>query len=72
VNDALNSTLRRTFSTSLSTLVVLLSIFIFGGASIKGFIFALLVGIIVGTYSSLMIATPISFDLTNRFKKNEK
>ena len=59
VNDALNSTLRRTFSTSLSTIVVLLAIFIFGGASIKGFIFALLVGIVVGTYSSLFIATPI-------------
>ena len=69
VNDALNSTLRRTFSTSLSTIVVLLAIFVFGGASIKGFIFALLVGIIVGTYSSLFIATPISFDLTRRFKK---
>ena len=69
VNDALNSTLRRTFSTSLSTIVVLLAIFIFGGAAIKGFIFALLVGIIVGTYSSLFIATPISFDLTRRFKK---
>ncbi|WP_294143024.1 protein translocase subunit SecDF [uncultured Sanguibacteroides sp.] len=71
VNDALNSTLRRTFSTSLSTIVVLLAIFIFGGASIKGFIFALLVGIIVGTYSSLFIATPISFDLTRRFAKKE-
>lgn len=72
VNDALNSTLRRTFSTSLSTIVVLLAIFIFGGASIKGFIFALLVGVVVGTYSSLLIATPISFDLTNKFKKKEK
>ncbi|MCQ4872131.1 MULTISPECIES: protein translocase subunit SecDF [Odoribacteraceae] len=70
VNDALNSTLRRTFSTSLSTIVVLLAIFIFGGASIKGFIFALLVGIVVGTYSSLFIATPVSFDLTRAFKKN--
>ena len=73
VNDALNSTLRRTFSTSLSTIVVLLAIFIFGGASIKGFIFALLVGIVVGTYSSLFIATPISFDLSRRFgKKSEE
>lgn len=71
VNDALNSTLRRTFSTSLSTIVVLLAIFIFGGASIKGFIFALLVGIIVGTYASIMIATPISFDLTRRFAKKK-
>lgn len=71
VNDALNSTLRRTFSTSLSTIVVLLAIFIFGGASIKGFIFALLVGIVVGTYSSLFIATPISFDLTKIFGKKK-
>ena len=71
VNDALNSTLRRTFSTSLSTIVVLLAIFIFGGASIKGFIFALLIGIIVGTYSSLFIATPISFDLSRKFDKKE-
>ncbi len=72
VNDALNSTLRRTFSTSLSTIVVLLAIFIFGGASIKGFIFALLVGIVVGTYSSLFIATPISYDLTRKFQKKEE
>lgn len=61
-NSALNSTLRRTFSTSLSTFVVLLAIFIFGGASIKGFTFALLVGVVVGTYSSLFIATPIAYD----------
>ncbi|MDR1756963.1 MAG: protein translocase subunit SecDF [Culturomica sp.] len=71
-NEALNSTLRRTFSTSLSTLVVLLAIFIFGGTSIKGFVFALLVGILVGTYSSIMIATPISYDLRMRFAKKEK
>ena len=69
---ALNSTLRRTFSTSLSTIVVLLAIFIFGGTSIKGFIFALLVGICVGTYSSLFVATPISYDLRRRFEKNKK
>lgn len=68
-DDALNSTLRRTFSTSLSTIVVLLAIFIFGGTSIKGFVFALLIGITVGTYSSLFIATPISYDLRNRFGK---
>ncbi len=71
-NEALNSTLRRTFSTSLSTLVVLLAIFIFGGTSIKGFVFALLVGILVGTYSSIMIATPLSYDLRMRFAKKEK
>ena len=68
-NAALNSTLRRTFSTSLSTLVVLLAIFIFGGTSIKGFVFALLIGIIVGTYSSLFVATPLSYDFRRRFGK---
>ncbi|MDF1546541.1 MAG: protein translocase subunit SecDF [Bacteroidales bacterium] len=61
-NSALNSTLSRTFSTSFSTFIVLLAIFIFGGEVIRGFIFALLIGIVVGTYSSLFIATPIVFD----------
>ncbi len=61
-NDALNSTLARTFSTSFSTFIVLLAIFIFGGEAIQGFIFALLIGIVVGTYSSLFVATPIVFD----------
>ena len=65
-DSALNSTLRRTFSTSLSTFVVLLAIFIFGGTSIKGFTFALLVGVVIGTYSSLFIATPIAHDTTRR------
>ncbi len=59
-NDALNSTLSRTFSTSMSTLVVLLIIFVFGGDTIRGFIFAMLVGVIVGTYSSWFIAAPIA------------
>ncbi len=68
---ALNSTLRRTFSTSLSTLVVLIAIFIFGGTSIKGFVFALLIGIIIGTYSSLFVATPLSYDFRQRFGKNK-
>lgn len=62
INSALNSTLGRTFSTSLSTFVVLLAIFIFGGEMIRGFIFAMLVGVIVGTYSSLFIATPVVYD----------
>ncbi|MBN2521348.1 MAG: protein translocase subunit SecDF [Bacteroidales bacterium] len=62
INMALNSTLSRTFSTSFSTFIVLLAIFIFGGEVIRGFTFALLVGIIVGTYSSLFIATPILYD----------
>jgi len=69
VDDALNSTLRRTFSTSLSTFVVLLAIFLFGGDTIRGFTFALLVGVVVGTYSSLFIATPIAHDTRNRVAK---
>lgn len=68
-NNALNSTLRRTFSTSLSTFLVLLAIFIFGGETIRGFTFALLIGVVVGTYSSLLIATPITFDTRKRLKK---
>jgi len=62
INSALNSTLSRTFSTSLSTFFVVLSIFILGGDVIRGFTFALLLGIIVGTYSSLFIATPVVYD----------
>ncbi|GAA3637646.1 protein translocase subunit SecDF [Flavivirga jejuensis] len=62
VNVSLSSTLSRTLNTSLTTLVVLLAIFIFGGDSIRGFMFALIVGVIVGTYSSLFIATPIMYD----------
>ena len=69
INNALNSTLRRTFSTSLSTLVVLLAIFFFGGTSIQGFTFALIVGVVVGTYSSLFIATPIAYDTKLRVQK---
>ncbi|MCX6221762.1 MAG: protein translocase subunit SecDF [Bacteroidia bacterium] len=71
-NDAMNSTLRRTFSTSLTVLVVLLAIFLFGGTSIKGFVFALLFGIIFGTYSSVFIATPIAFDTMKLNKKKEE
>ena len=63
INDALNNTLSRTFSTSMSTFVVLLAIFIFGGETIQGFVFALLMGVIVGTYSSLFIASPIAYDI---------
>lgn len=68
-NVALNSTLRRTFSTSISTFVVLLAIFIFGGETIRGFTFALLIGVVVGTYSSLFIATPIAHDTQKRIDK---
>ena len=62
VNKALSSTLGRTINTSLTTLFTLLVIFIFGGASIKGFMFAMIIGVIVGTYSSLFIASPIMYD----------
>jgi SecD/SecF fusion protein len=62
VNDSLSSTLSRTLNTSITTLLVLLAIFFFGGDSIKGFIFALLVGVVVGTYSSLFVASPIMYD----------
>ena len=63
INDALNHTLSRTFSTSMSTLVVLLAIFCFGGETIRGFVFALIIGVIVGTYSSLCVATPLAYDI---------
>lgn len=69
INNALNSTLSRTINTSLSTIFVLLMIFIFGGEVIRGFAFALLVGVIVGTYSSLCVATPVVVDLANRAEK---
>jgi SecD/SecF fusion protein len=63
INSGLNSTLARTINTSGTTLVVLLIIFIFGGDVIRSFTFALLVGILVGTYSSLFVASPIAYDL---------
>jgi len=66
INTALNSTLSRTFSTSLSTFVVLLTIFIFGGEVIRGFVFALLIGVVVGTYSSLFIASPVVYDTVHK------
>jgi SecD/SecF fusion protein len=68
INGALNSTLSRTINTSMTTFVVLLVIFLFGGAAIKGFVFALMIGVLVGTYSSLCIATPMLIDLTKKIK----
>merc|ERR1711916_376630 len=72
VDDALSSTLGRTINTSLTTLLVMLAIFLFGGDSIKGFMFALIIGVAVGTYSSLFVATPIMFDTTKKSKKGKK
>jgi len=71
VDEALNSTLSRTVNTSLSTFVVLLAIFIFGGTAIRGFVFAMMIGVIVGTYSSLFIASPLMVDFS-KDKKAEK
>ena len=71
INDALNSTLCRTFNTSLTTLVVVLCIFVLGGATIRSFTFAILLGIIIGTYSTLFVATPIAYELQKR-KINKK
>ncbi|NVK28940.1 MAG: protein translocase subunit SecDF [Flavobacteriia bacterium] len=69
LNSAMNGTLSRTLNTSMTTLIVLLIILIFGGESIRGFIFAITVGVVVGTYSSLFVATPVVYDSTK--EKNE-
>ena len=69
MNLALNATLSRTFSTSFSTFIVLVAIFIFGGEVIRGFVFALLIGVFVGTYSSLFIATPVVYHTIRRKEK---
>ena len=66
INDALNATLSRTINTSLTIFFVLLAIFIFGGEVIRGFTFALLIGIVIGTYSSICIATPVVVDLSKK------
>ena len=65
-NESLNNTVSRTFITSITTLIVVIILFLFGGAVLQGFSFALLVGIIVGTYSSIFIATPIVVDLNKK------
>lgn len=66
INNALNNTLSRTINTSLTIFFVLLAIFVFGGDVIRGFSFALLIGIVIGTYSSICIATPIVLDFDRR------
>ncbi|NRB52757.1 MAG: protein translocase subunit SecDF [Saprospiraceae bacterium] len=71
INMAVNSTISRTIITSVTTFFMVAVLFIFGGASIKGFAFALLVGILVGTYSSVFIATPIMSDLSGDLKPKE-
>ncbi|PCJ66279.1 MAG: protein translocase subunit SecDF [Bacteroidetes bacterium] len=69
INRAINTTLSRTLITSLTTLMVILILFIFGGEGLKGFTFALLIGVAVGTYSSVCIATPIVVDFLKKFGK---
>ena len=66
INNAINSTLARTVNTSGTTFVVLLAIFLFGGEVIRGFIFALMFGVVIGTYSSVFVATPIAYDLFSK------
>ena len=72
VNVALNSTLSRTLNTSLTTLVVLSTMFFLGADSLRGLLFALIVGVVVGTYSSVFIATPIMYDTIKKLDKKEK
>ncbi len=68
-NEALNSTLARTFSTSISTAIVLICIFILGGDTIRSFTFAMLVGVILGTYSTLFIAVPLAYQMVSKKQK---
>ena len=70
-NDSLNTTLARTINTSLSTLIVLLCIFILGGDSIRSFAFAMILGVVFGTMSSLFVASPIAYMLMKNKKSAE-
>ena len=72
MNNALNDNLSRTFSTSMSTFVVLLAIFCFGGETIRGFVFALMLGVIVGTYSTLCVATPLAYDIQEAIARRKE
>ena len=69
IDNAICATLSRTINTSGTTLVTLLAIFIFGGETIRGFVFALILGVIIGTYSSVFVATPIAYDLQRKAGK---
>ncbi len=71
INAAVNTTLARTINTSGTTLVTLLSIFLFGGAVIRGFVFALIFGVVIGTLSSIFIATPVAYDLMTKKERKE-
>lgn len=71
INQAINSTLARTINTAGTTVVVLLAIFIFGGEVIRGFVFALLFGVIIGTFSSVFVATPVAYDMMRHSDKKK-
>ncbi len=71
VNNAINSTLSRTINTSATTLVTLLAIFLFGGETIRGFIFALILGVCIGTAATIFVATPVAYDLMTRQDKKK-
>jgi len=72
VNKAIDSTISRTVITSLTTLFVIAMLFAFGRGSIQGFAFALLIGVVVGTYSSVFVATPVFYDLSGDLKPKSK
>lgn len=72
INYAINSTIGRTVNTLMTTLLVVLAIFIFGGEVIRGFTFALLIGIATGAFSSVCLASPIVYDLTERALRKQK
>ncbi|GAB6012145.1 protein translocase subunit SecDF [Viscerimonas tarda] len=72
MNEALNTTITRTLNTTLTTLVVVLCIFILGGDTIRSFTFALFIGVIIGTYSSLFVAAPVAYEILEREEKKKK
>ncbi len=72
INEAISSTLARTLNTAGTTVVVLLAIFLFGGEVIRGFVFALLFGIVMGTFSSVFVATPLAYDMMSRKVRKEE
>jgi len=71
IDDAINSTISRTINTSMTVLLVLVVIFVWGGDVIRGFVFAIMIGIFVGTYSSVLVASPIVYDTLQWIQKRK-
>ena len=71
LNHAISTTLSRTLNTSLTTLLTLLAIFIFGGETLRGFMFAMIIGVVVGTYSSIFVATPLVYDSSKKERRED-